>query len=339
MSSSQRMSIAILAFELLPNLARAQSVLEPSSSKAAEIEWLYWVIFWVSLVAFIVVMYAFAHAATKNSKASSTPPPVMENPAGDLRALPVVALAMGITAITLIVVFVQSVLVEKRVHASNSQHALTVEVIGHQWWWEVRYPNSQAYLTVTTANEIHLPVKKPVRLMTISRDVIHSFWAPNLQGKRDVMPGQLAELALQVDNTGRYRGLCAEFCGYQHAHMAFEVVVEPEADFERWLEQQRKSAPDPQDEVTVRGRDVFLKADCIMCHTIRGTDAGSRVGPELTHVGSRRMIAAGTLTNTPGNLAGWISDPQRIKPGTVMPPHALEGDDLQALVTYLGSLK
>jgi cytochrome c oxidase subunit II len=169
--------------------------------------------------------------------------------------------------------------------------------------------------------------------------VIHSFWAPNIDGKRDLLPGYQSAFSFQVDKPGIYHGQCAEFCGEQHAHMGFEIVAEPMDKFQQWEQQQVKPAAEPQDATAVRGREVFLTHACVLCHTIRGTDAGSKVGPDLTHLASRRLLAATAISNAPGSLAGWISDPQRIKPGAKMPANPLEPDDLQALVTYLRSLE
>jgi len=203
----------------------------------------------------------------------------------------------------------------------------------------VNYPNPQADQTVTTANEIHVPVGTPVVVLTNSADVIHSFWPPSITGKRDLMPGYSTAFWFQVDQPGVYRGQCAEFCGLQHAHMGFSIVAQSVSDFQAWQQQQLKPAAEPTDQELARGRAVFLTHTCLMCHTIRGTDAGSRVGPDLTHLASRKMIAAETLPNTTGALAGWIVDPQRIKPGARMTPNPLAPDDLQALVSYLRSLQ
>jgi cytochrome c oxidase subunit 2 len=193
-------------------------------------------------------------------------------------------------------------------------------------------------MTVTTANEIHVPTGVPVVLLLTSADVIHSFWAPNIQGKRDLIPPYQNAFWIQVDNEGVYRGQCAEYCGHQHAHMAFELVAESPAKFQAWQQAQVKPAAEPGDPEAKRGEQIFLSGPCVMCHTIRGTPAGSHVGPDLTHLASRRTIGAGTLPNTPGNLAGWIMDSQRIKPGNRMPPISLSGDDLTALLTYLRTL-
>ena len=169
--------------------------------------------------------------------------------------------------------------------------------------------------------------------------MIHSFWVPNLHGKTDLIPGRQTLTWVKADRPGTYRGQCAEFCGHQHAHMAFTVVAEPPEQFKAWYEAQLKPAAQPSTPAQARGQQVFLSSPCIMCHRVQGTDAGGRVGPDLTHVASRSHLAAGTLANTRGHLAGWVLDPQKIKPGTRMPPNNLEPADLQALLDYLQSLK
>ncbi|HYD82403.1 MAG TPA: c-type cytochrome, partial [Opitutus sp.] len=197
----------------------------------------------------------------------------------------------------------------------------------------------QANEVVETANEIHVPVGRPVHLQLRSADVIHSFWVPRLHGKRDLIPGRDTSLWIRADREGEYRGVCAEFCGHQHAHMQFVVVAQPAEEFEAWLAQQRTAAREPTTERQKRGREVFFSATCVMCHTVRGTPAGSRVGPDLTHFGSRRTLAAAALPNERAELAKWVLDPQSVKPGVRMPPHAFETEDLEALLDYLESLE
>ena len=169
--------------------------------------------------------------------------------------------------------------------------------------------------------------------------MIHSFWAPNLQGKKDLIPGHFIIFPLRADREGVFRGQCAEFCGAQHAHMAFTVIAQPEDQFMAWLDAQRQPAQSPTDPLVARGQQVFLSKPCVMCHTIRGTPAGSHVGPELTHIATRPTIAAGTLEMNRGNLAGWVVDAQGIKPGSRMPPNSLSSEELEALLAYLESLK
>jgi cytochrome c oxidase subunit 2 len=217
-----------------------------------------------------------------------------------------------------------------------------VDVIGHQWWWDFQYRSDRPQELVSSPNELHLPVGVRVVLRAVSRDVIHSFWVPNLHGKRDLIPGQVTPLWLQADRPGVYRGQCAEFCGVQHAHMAFVVVAEPLDRFNAWLQHQRQPAPPPvatDDGAVRRGHELFMQQPCVTCHAIRGTDAGARLGPDLTHVGSRMTLAAGALPNTPEHLSRWIAEAQSVKPGNRMPTISLGDDDRRALVAYLRSLQ
>lgn len=247
---------------------------------------------------------------------------------------------MVVTTVLLFVMLVSSFRTSRALGAMNNDRAVTINVYGHQWWWEVEYPNeNEPYKIVETANEIHLPVGVPVRIHGTSRDVIHSFWAPNVQGKRDLMPGYDTEIMMQVDQPGRWRGQCAEYCGDQHAHMSFYMVAESRQQFEQWLTAQAQQSVAASNAQTQHGQQVFLTHACVMCHTIRGTTAAARVGPDLTHLASRSTIAAGALPNTIGNLGGWILNAQSIKPGCRMPPNHLSGSDLQDLLAYLETLR
>lgn len=314
-------------------------ILHPGAPQGSHIEWLYWVIFMILIAVYVLMILSFTGAGFRARASSVDPIPVIENKEGDEKAKWAVGTAVAITVVTLFVVLVLSVVTGKRAAGLTSKNPVTIHIMGHQWWWEVTYPNPQADQTVTTANEIHVPVHTPVVILTNSADVIHSFWAPSITGKRDLLPGYSSAFWFQVDQEGVYHGQCAEFCGLQHAHMGFSVIAESIDQFQAWEQQQLKPAAEPANEDARHGKEVFLTHACLMCHTIRGTDAGSRVGPDLTHIASRNMIAAETLPNTPGALAGWIVDPQRIKPGTEMAPNPLPPDDLQALIAYLRSLQ
>jgi cytochrome c oxidase subunit II len=314
-------------------------ILHPGAPQGSHIEWLYWVIFWICFAVYVLMIVGFARAGAKAKSDAIYPLPVFEDEEGDRRAKWAVGTAVAVTVVTLFVVLILSVVTGKQAQGLNSKNPVTIQVIGHQWWWEVVYPNTQANQTVTTANEIHVPVNTPVVVLTNSTDVIHSFWVPSITGKRDLLPGYSSAFWFKVEQPGVYRGQCAEFCGFQHAHMGFSVIAQPVDDFQAWQQQQLKPASDPTNNQTKRGREVFLTHACLMCHTIRGTDAGARMGPDLTHLASRNMIAAETLPNTPGALAGWILDPQRIKPGAEMSPNSLSPDDLQALLAYLQTLQ
>jgi cytochrome c oxidase subunit 2 len=191
----------------------------------------------------------------------------------------------------------------------------------------------------TTANELHSPVDRPAVIELQAGDVIHSFWVPNLSGKTDLIPGRVNYMAVTPRRTGVFRGQCAEFCGFQHAKMAFDVYVDDPKTFEAWRRHQIAGASDPKSFDEVEGKQLFISKACVMCHRIQGTDAGGTVGPDLTHLASRAHIAAGTLLNTRGDLQAWIADPQGIKPGTAMPRVSLSSDELNALTTYLETLK
>ena len=212
-------------------------------------------------------------------------------------------------------------------------------VTGHQWWWEFEYEDSQPSRRVLTANEIHLPVGRAVVVKVTSRDVIHSFWLPNLQGKRDLIPGMTTAMWLQADHVGRFRGQCAEFCGLQHAHMAFDAVVESDADFERWLDGQRAPSVPPAEAPASRGLEIFTTQRCGRCHSVRGTEAAGQAAPDLTHLASRLSVAAGTLPNSPAHRRECVRDPQAVKPGTQMPATPFSPTDMTALIAYLDTLR
>ncbi len=263
--------------------------------------------------------------------------------ADDYRHLPPGGLALivaGGVALPVIVLltlsFVGSRVLAAQV-APGEAPATTIEVTGHQFWWEVQYP-AQGILT---ANEVHVPVGQAVRVTLRSVDVIHSFWVPQLAGKTDLIPGKTNQMWLRADAPGVYRGQCAEYCGLQHAHMAFLVIADPPDQFAAWVAAQQRPATQPTDPALQQGAQVFARQGCITCHAIRygAGDTGGKVGPDLTHLASRGTIAAGTLDNNRGSLGGWIMNSQAIKPGNHMPPMPMDGESLQALLTYLESLQ
>jgi cytochrome c oxidase subunit 2 len=215
--------------------------------------------------------------------------------------------------------------------------SVVVEVTGRQWWWQVRYLNDDPSRIFTTANEIHIPVGKPVLFRLLGGDVIHSFWIPALAGKTDLVPGQLNETWLEASKPGTYRGQCAEYCGIEHAKMAFVVVAESPADFARWQAHQFQSASAPSGSA-VMGEAAF-NTHCGSCHAVRGTDAAGVLGPDLSHLMQRKTLGAGILPNDPADLARWISDPQGIKPGNLMQKPELSDAELADIDTYLGTLR
>jgi cytochrome c oxidase subunit 2 len=212
---------------------------------------------------------------------------------------------------------------------------MTISVIGHQWFWEVRYPGSAA----VTANEIHIPVRTRVNLVARTADVIHSFWVPQLNRKIDMIPGRSNRILLYADKPGRYRGQCAEFCGLQHAHMGMYVFADEPARFRAWLARAGRPAAAPSSPQARQGEQTFVSSQCADCHTIRGTSAQGRIGPDLTHLAGRTTLAALTLANRRTLLADWIRDPQHYKPGVKMPALDLTSAQRQAIVAYLETLR
>lgn len=291
--------------------------------------------YWVSAVVWVLVTGALLWAVFRRRAPGHQP----DDPTGEPAARTAVTLALAGTAAILFVFLFFSHATGRAMTRRPPGEPLRIRVTGHRWWWEVEYRDSVPQRWVTTANEIHVPVGKPVVLELVSGDVIHSFWVPSLAGKVDQITGQENSFWFTADRAGVYRGQCAEFCGYQHAKMGFEVVAEPPERFGQWLVQQRDTAATPTDSLARYGQQVFLSNQCVMCHAISGTPAGSRIGPDLTHFASRRTIGAGSLPNTAGNLMGWIADPQTIKPGSRMPATGLSPQDLAAVAAYLETLK
>lgn len=325
------------ALQQLPHqFPGAHSALDPAGAQTRLIlERLWDPMYLTAAVTFALVVGALAWALLRRRAADEAP----DDPRPERGMGRTVGVAVLLTVLVLFVFLVLDISVGRAVTATPGTQALQIRVTGHQWWWEVQYRDAVPNHWVTTANEIHVPVGRPVVIELKSADVIHSFWPPSLSVKRDQIPGKENSLWFQADRAGEYRGQCAEFCGHQHAKMAFLIVAERTDSFDHWLAAQRDTAATPADSLTQRGQEVFLASPCVMCHTISGTPAGSHIGPDLTHLASRRTIAAGTLPNTRGNLAGWIIDPQAIKPGAKMPPNALAPADLQALLAYLETLR
>lgn len=222
----------------------------------------------------------------------------------------------------------------------NASTPLRVEVVGKQWWWEVRYSAESDPQPLVLANEVHIPVGQPVEISLTTSDVIHSFWVPSVAGKVDMIPGRRNRLIVRTSAPGRFRGQCAEYCGGQHALMAFDFVVHPRDEFETWLARERAPAAEPTDPFLLRGYRAFLRGKCAECHTVRGTQARGTAGPDLTHVGSRRTLAAGVLDNHAGTMAGWIAGTHEAKPGSLMPATEIyTGEELRAVSAWLMSLK
>jgi cytochrome c oxidase subunit II len=300
-----------------------QSALHPASEEARAISWLWWLMLAVYGGVFVITMGLTAMALISKGRNGETERPVA--PGGAVRF--VVIAGIVVPSIILLVMLVLALRTSSAMRAPET--VMMIEVTGHKWWWDVRYPNEE----VVTANEIRIPVGMAVGLSLGSGDVIHSFWVPNLHGKMDMFPDHKNRFWLRADKVGSYRGICAEFCGDQHAWMGLDVVVMPQDEFWEWLAVRRQSrAPDPG---LARGRQVFASVGCAACHAIRDTDAIGNLGPDLTHLASRRTLGASTILNNREMLRKWILAPQSLKPGNLMPASHMEPEELELLLDYL----
>jgi cytochrome c oxidase subunit II len=310
-----------------------QSTLSPQSSQSHAIAVLWW---WMLGVAGVVFLGAVGLLLLGWWRRGRPGFPIVGQREGFNLGL-VIVFGIVIPVMVLVALFAVSdiYVLGKTEPPKKGTTKLTVDVIGHQWFWEVRYPGT----TAVTANQIHIPAHTRVNVVATTADVIHSFWVPELNRKIDMIPGQRNRVLLDADQPGTYRGQCAEFCGLQHAHMAFEVVAQPPRRFHAWLANMSKPGRAPTTAVQRRGQRVFLSNACASCHTIRGTPARGDIGPDLTHLATRSAIAAETIPNTRRYLGDWIRDPQHIKPGNLMPGLKLSGVDVRALVAYLGGLR
>ena len=281
--------------------------------------------FWIATAVFVVVAAMLVQAALRGRGHDSSDIDKREVSWGE----PFVAIA-GVLIPVLILggVYVFSLRQADALAEGADDSETAIEVVGHDWWWEVRYPNG-----AVTANEIHIPVGEPVEVELTTADVIHSFWVPRLQVKTDQIPGETTHSWLEADEPGTYRGQCAEFCGLQHANMVFYVIAQPRNEYEAWLENEASLAVSAGSE----GESIFLEASCAGCHTVRGTDAAGDLGPDLTHLAARETLA-GMVENDRDNLLEFVRDPHDIKPGVTMPPAELTEDELESVVDYLGSL-
>jgi cytochrome c oxidase subunit 2 len=307
------------------------STLSPESKPARSIANLFWVMMGAAWVGFGVIAFLLLLGWFRRGRVG-LPFGHGERTATGL----VVGLGVLVPIVVLSILFVWSDIFVIRSTAAPrpGSERLTIDVIGHQWFWEVRYPGTSA----VTANEIHIPVRTPVRVVGTTADVIHSFWVPDLNRKIDLIPGQQSSVLLEADKPGVYRGRCAEFCGLQHAHMELSVIAERRTTFAKWLSGMGRPARAPEKALARRGLKLFQGNACAGCHTIRGTSAQGRVGPDLTHLATRQTLAALAIPNTPQELTNWIRDPQDVKPGSKMPGLALTDADFRALIAYLETL-
>jgi cytochrome c oxidase subunit 2 len=309
--------------------------LSGAGQKAVPVVWLTWglLIISIAVIAVIGALLAGAIWHRRGQAWVQGEKIVLQSHEGGLNWL---WIGVGITAPVLLLTVVWTVKVLAQIQAPSGTPAVTIEITGRQWWWQVRYLSGDVSRSFLTANEIHIPVGVPVRLKLIGGDVIHSFWVPQLAGKMDAIPGLTNETWIEASAPGTYRGQCTEYCGVQHAHMAMVVVAQPQADFRAWWDHQLTRPTPPQGAAAIGQADFVVH--CGSCHTVRGTEAAGALGPDLSHLMQRTTIAAGTLVNDGPARAHWIADPQSVKPGSLMPSPTLSEDDLAKINIYLETL-
>ncbi|HEX4520539.1 MAG TPA: cytochrome c oxidase subunit II [Gaiellaceae bacterium] len=322
--------LSALVATLVSGCGGNQDSLNPHSHAQGQIVQLWWVMAAGSAIGFVVIAGLLYAGWTRRSR--------QVDAAGErrlTRLVVVLGIAVPVVVLSALFVWADVLVIGSTAAPPKGSAQLTIRVIAHQWWWEVRYPGT----TAVTANEIHVPTNTRVDVLGTSADVIHSFWVPELNRKIDLIPGLTNSVLIDATRAGRYRGQCSEFCGVQHAHMAVAVVAQPPAQFRAWLANMARPVAPPATAVERRGLAMFLSTSCASCHTLRGTSAGGDVGPDLTHLATRTTLAALTIPNTPAYLRGWIADPQAVKPGAKMPAVPLAPGELDALVAYLGHLR
>jgi cytochrome c oxidase subunit II len=315
----------------------SQSTLAPRSHAAGDIANLFWVMMAVAFGGLALItgllVFAWVRRGRRGFGADPDDPHPGERPAWFV----VVGMGVVFPLVVIVALFIVSngAIINITQAPAASSTAMTVDAIGHQWYWAFRYPGTKA----VTADELHIPVRTRVNLVATTADVIHSFWVPELNRKVDTIPGRQNRILLYANRPGIYRGQCAEYCGLQHAHMGMLVFVQTKAQFRAWLRKQSVPASAPTTGLARRGERVFLDGPCSSCHTIRGTSARGFVGPDLTHLASRTTLGGVTIPNRRGYLARWIVDSQHFKPGNQMPDFHLGQAQVRALVAYLGSLR
>jgi cytochrome c oxidase subunit 2 len=303
-------------------IGSGQSVLTPHSGPEHSIATLWWVMFAVSCVGLTFIAVLLLLGWIRRNRDTL---PFGGTERGATRLVVGLGIATPLVLLSALFVWSDVFVIRTTAAPSVSSAELEVHVVAHQWFWSIGYGGNR------TANELHIPVRTRVNVVGTTADVIHSFWVPELNRKIDLIPGRTSSVLLYADRAGTYPGQCAEFCGQQHAHMQLVVVAQPRAQYEKWLAGENKQA--------TRWLPLFAKKGCANCHEIRGTPADAHVGPDLTHVASRALLAAGTIPNDRAHLRAWLQDPQKIKPGTRMPNLPLSQHDLDELVSYLESLK
>jgi cytochrome c oxidase subunit II len=322
---------------VLAGCSGKQSTLNPHSHASTDITNLFWVMMAVAFGGLLLVTGLLVLAWIRRGKRGFGSDP--DDPHPGERAGWWMVIGMGVVfpiAVVVALFIVSDGLIMNVTSApAASSTSMTIEAIGHQWYWEFRYPGTRA----VTADEMHIPVGTRINLVATTADVIHSFWVPTLNRKIDTIPGNRNRILIYANKTGVYRGTCAEYCGLQHAHMSMLVFAQPKAQFQAWLRNQAAPAAAPTNAQARSGEQVFLDGSCSSCHAIRGTSAAGYVGPDLTHLASRTTLAGDTIPNTRGYLSRWIVDSQHFKPGNEMPNFQLSGPQLNDLVAYLEGLR
>lgn len=320
---------AALLLPVLSACGGSQSILDAAGTGARETLSVWWLMFFMGTAVFVVVLALLWFAVSRATSPEEHSP---DSTRARTRLVLLGGIVMPVIVIAIVFVFSTRGLIA--IGDLRGDRDVTIDVVAHQFWWEVSYPDEG----FVTANEILIPVNQSVEIRLTSEDVIHSFWVPSLHGKIDVMPGHTTSITLKAEEAGEFRGQCAQFCGVQHANMALLVTaVEPDT-YRAWADHQSQPAAVAEDDAVVRGQDIFMSSMCVYCHTIQGTAATGIFGPDLTHIASRQTLGAGMMENNRGNLAAWIVDPQGVKPGNHMPGITLPGEDLDALLDYLESL-
>jgi cytochrome c oxidase subunit 2 len=327
-----RHRFVLLACIVLAGCGGPQSALDAEGAPAIALKQLIIGIVGVCSLVWALVMVALIWALLRRRQE--------KRQGGDGRERKMAVVVISATVATVVIISGFTFASFRITRAMNNEGGdVTIAVRGQQWWWELTYVDPEPSRSFKTANEIRIPVGRPVRLVLESADVIHSFWVPSLAGKLDLIPGRKNEIVLRAERAGVYRGQCAEFCGTQHTHMAmFVIALEPDA-FAAWSDAQRRDAGAPGDSEAAAGQKMFNEKQCAACHSIRGTAAAGTTGPDLTHFADRETLAAGLLETTRGSVAAWIADPQTLKPGNNMPMVPMSGDELRALSAYMMSLR
>ena len=330
----KRVLVLLAVLPLAGCVAGVQSIGAPVAEQAEGIQWLWRLMLWVCVPIYLLVLGGLWVALKRRRGGAGGEPGD-----GEARARRGLRWWIGFIVLVLFALAFSSYSIDRYLLQREADPTLSVRVTGKQWWWQVDYQSTDPSQRFASANELVLPAGARVRVELVAADVIHSLWLPRLAGKLDLVPGRQNVMWLSPRKPGEYRGQCAEFCGLQHAKMALDVRVLSPSDFEHWRQAQLRPAAAPSDALAQRGLHLFEEGPCAMCHAVTGTKAAAHSGPDLTHLASRRMLAAGALPMTRPALRGWLLDPQDAKPGTNMPKTDLDGAQIDALVAYLETLK